>query len=223
MEGPTGFLATMVKPHFIPRTLRGVGGVKLFNIPGVVYPKEILRVKEGLDKKSGRPYASPPVGWGVTTTQAARMLGSSVSAARAWLHRHRVPYRIVCEEKQSTRLFWHKKRIETLMQKRLPILKQRPAEMLSSAEALHSLGVGRSTLYRYEKRGLLSVTKVRKPSAYGMRPACYYKRAEVEKLRQYLSAIRSNEAKMSTYRTTHRPSQRPPQPPCSTPQNPLPP
>ena len=75
----------MVKPNFIPRNLRGVGGIRLFDLPGVFYPREVLVTKAGLDHKSGLPYKEPPIHWGITTGQAADILGLSASATRSLL------------------------------------------------------------------------------------------------------------------------------------------
>lgn len=203
----------MVRPHFIPRTLRGVGGVRLFDIPGVVYPKEMLVTKTGLNQKSGRPYREAPRNWGIPTSEAARILGCSPSAARAWLHRRKVSFRIVGEEGQALRLYWHKARVEALAKKRLPVLRKKTDELVTSAEALRMLGVGRSTLYRYELRGLLSVTKVRKPSPRGLRTCSYYKRSELERMAKYLSSLREKEKEMQSFRKTHLPLRSDPQPP----------
>ena len=198
----------MVKPHFIPRTLKGVGGIRLFDIPGVVYPKEMLITKVGLNHKNGRPYKEAPVSWGIPTSEAAAILHCTPSAARTWLHRRKVPFRIVGEEGQSLRLFWRKERVQALAEERLPVLEQRSVEMIDSVEAQRILGVGRSTLYRYERRGQLSVTKVRKPSPRGLRTCSYYHRTEVERLAQYLHSMRAKEAEMRSFRQVNRPSNR---------------
>ena len=196
----------MVKPHFIPRTLRGVGGVRLFDIPGVVYPKEMLITKVGLNHKSGRPYKEAPVGWGIPTSEAARILHCTPSSARTWLHRRKVPFRIVGEAGQALRLFWSRSRVLALAETRLPVLQSRPESLINSTEAQRLLGVGRSTLYRYELRGRLSVIKMRQPSPRGLRPCSYYKRAEVKRLAQYMSSVRAKEEEIRTFRRTNRPA-----------------
>lgn len=195
----------MVKPHFIPRTLKGVGGVRLFDLPGVVYPKEMLITKVGLNHKNGRPYKAAPVNWGITTNEAAAILGCTASSARTWLHRRKVPFRIVGEEGQALRFFWRKERVEALAKERLPVLRKRSQSLISSSEALCILGIGRSTLYRYERQGKLSVTKVRKPSPRGLRSCSYYNRAEVERLAEYLSSLREKEKEMRTFQQENRP------------------
>ena len=195
----------MVKPHFIPRSLRGVGGVRLFDIPGVVYPREMLVTKAGLDHKSGKPYTKSQKAWGVTTSEAADLLHCSTSAARNWLHRRKVPYRIVGEEGQSLRLFWRRERVIELAQQRWPVLRKRNSSLITSKEAQRILGIGRSSLYRYEQRGQLSVTKMRHTTAHGMRRCSYFKRAEVERLAKYLSSARVKEAEMRSFRRSNRP------------------
>ena len=196
----------MLRPNFIPRTLLGVGGARLFNIPGVVYPKEMLITKAGFNHKDGKPYTDPPLHWGITTNEAARLLGSTPSAARSWLHRHKIPFRIVCEEGQVMRLFWRKQSVLKHANMRLPVLSQRSEELVDSAETLRILGVGRSTLYRYEQRGQLNVVKVRISTSRGMRTCSFYKRAEVEHLADYITILRSKEADISCFRHRHRPT-----------------
>lgn len=195
----------MVKPNFIPRTLRGVGGVRLFNIPGVIYPKEVLVTKEGFDRKSGRPYKLVP-GWGLTSREAATMLGSTPPAARAWLHRRKVPFRIVSEAGKVMRLYWRKDRVEALAGSRNPVLRQRPDSYITTLEARRILCVGRSSLHRYQKNGKLTVTKVRIPSNKGLRLCSYFDRSEVEKLASMLNRVRLKEEELRRLRDSSSPS-----------------
>lgn len=195
----------MVRPNFIPRTRRGVGGIRLFDIPGVIYPKEVLVPKPGLNHKDGLPYREAPC-WGITSREAATMLGCSPAAARTWLHRRKVPYRIVGEEGQTLRIFWRKERVMSLAEKRLPIIHKCPARLISAMEALSILHVGRSSLHRYQERGLLSVVKVRHPSDKGLRKCSYFVRKEVEQLAEHLAVMREKEAELSRIRSKSRPN-----------------
>lgn len=194
----------MVRPNFIPRTLRGVGGVRLFDIPGVVYPKEMLVTKAGLNQKDGKPYREAP-GWGITSREAANILGCTPASARSWLHRRKVPFRIVGEKGQTLRLFWRKEKVLALAAKRLPVVKKCPSTLITSVEALKILRVGRSSLHRYQEKGQLQVMKVRKPSSKGLRKCSYFDRNEVEKLAGYLSALREKEAELDLLRRARRP------------------
>lgn len=185
----------MVRPNFIPRTLIGVGGVRLFNIPGVIYPDEMLHAKPGVKKKDGKPYKTPPE-WGVSSKEAAEILGCSVSATRMALHKHRVHYRWVQDE-ESRRLYWRKSQVEKLLQERLPDMKEAPHKLISTKEATELLGISRSTLQRYYLRGKLKGIQVRfiLPKA-GARRRTYFLRAEVRRLAARLSAMRRRAAEL---------------------------
>ena len=175
----------------------------MFDIPGVIYPKEMLVTKAGLNQKDGQPYREAPV-WGITSREAAALLGCTPPAARTWLHRRKVPYRIVGEEGQTLRIFWRKEMVMSLAENRLPIVQKQPSSLISSEEALRILHVGRSSLHRYQERGQLSVVKVRHPSGKGLRKCSYFNRKEVEKLAGRLTAMRKKEAEIATMRQETR-------------------
>lgn len=186
----------MVKPNYIPRTLVGVGGVRLFDMPGVVYPKEVLRVKRGMNRESGKPYTKIP-SWGIDTATAADMLHSSASSARAVLHRHHVGYRKVAVQGGAPRLYWRRSQVEAIAARRGPLVKQCPARMVDSETARKMLGIGRSTLYRYVRRKLLREKQVRLVTQRGTRVKAYYLRAEVAKLAARMRAIRAREKELT--------------------------
>lgn len=186
----------MVKPNYIPRTLVGVGGVRLFDMPGVVYPKEVLHVERGMDRASGKPYKKIP-SWGIDTAAAATILHSSCSSARAVLHRHKVAYRKVCVSGGTPRLYWRRSQVEAIAARRGPLVKQCPARMVDSETARKMLGVGRSTLYRYVRKRLLHEKQVRLMTMRGTRKKAYYLRAEVAKLAARMRAIRARERELT--------------------------
>lgn len=190
----------MVRPNFIPRTLVGVGGVRLFDIPGVVYPKEVLVPKEGMNRRDGRPYRELPPGWGVTSREVGAMLGCTHAAARAWLRRHKVPFRFVGAEGVSLRIYWKRDRVLALKEARLPLVQDVPSTLISSREAQRILSVERSTLHRYEERGLLSVVKMRRATTRGSRLGSYFARLQVESLARRLSLVRLKEEELSRVR-----------------------
>lgn len=185
----------MVKPNFIPRTLIGVGGVRLFDLPGVVYPKEMLRPARGMNRGSGKPYNKIP-DWGIDTAEAAKLLRSSRSSARAVLHRHKVGYRLVSVQGGPPRLYWRRSQVEALAAHRMPMVKVCPKRMVDSATAREMLGVGRSTLYRYVQKKLLHERQVRLVTPKGTRLKAYYLRAEVAKLAARMHAIRAREREL---------------------------
>lgn len=186
----------MVKPNFIPRTLIGVGGVRLFDIPGVVYPKEVLHAPRGMNRGSGKPYDKVPE-WGISTAEAAAMLHSSCSSARAVLHRHKVGYRQVAENGGPPRLYWRRPQVEALAARRAPLVKGCPRRMVDSATARAMLKIGRSTLYRYVQKKLLHEKQVRLVTPKGTRLKAYYLRAEVAHLAARVRAIRERERELT--------------------------
>ncbi|MCQ2365016.1 MAG: hypothetical protein MJ051_05635 [Akkermansia sp.] len=185
----------MVKPNFIPRTLIGVGGVRLFDLPGVVYPKEMLRPARGMNRGNGKPYNKIPE-WGIDTAEAAGLLRSSRSSARAVLHRHKVAYRLVSVQGGPPRLYWRRSQVEALAARRVPMVKGCPKRMVDSVTAREMLGIGRSTLYRYVQKKLLHERQVRLVTPKGTRLKAYYLRAEVAKLAARMRAIRAREREL---------------------------
>ena len=143
----------------------------------------------------------------MTTNEAASLLGVTASAARSCLHRHKVPYRIVGEEGQALRLYWRRSRLLAIaaLRQREPVLKSCPPAQVTSEEAMRILGISRSTLYRYERSGQLSVVRYRHPSARGPRRFCCYKRSEVERLAEYLTSLRLRQDEISNFRRAHHP------------------
>lgn len=182
----------MVRPNYIPRTLRGVGGIRLFDIPGVIYPEEILRPAKGLSEKTGQAFTTPPP-WGICTHEAARMLGCSSTAARIFLHKQDIPFQIVAAKGKTQCIYWSKQEVQNLCDKRLPIVKCQPAKTLSAAEARALLKIGRSTLYRYVQKRMLREVQVRMITEKGTRKMSFYLKAEVKKLAAKLNAARLHE------------------------------
>ncbi len=185
----------MVQPNFIPRTLRGVGGVRLIDLPGVVYPPEVLRVREGCDRTNGQPYTQRP-SWGISSREAAALLHCSESAARIALHKKRVRCRSVQEPGVPTCLYWDKQQVEKIAAARLPIHESVPGKLVDSQAAAEMLQVGRSSLYRYSKKKWLHPIRLRLKTSLGLRNHVYYRRDEVIKLKRRLGALRMRLAEM---------------------------
>ncbi len=190
----------MVRPNFIPRTLRGVGGKRFFNIPGVIYPQEVLKVKAGTDRKSGLPYNVIPNEWGVSTREAAQMLSCTPSAARNSLHKKRVTFRLVSRPGLAPSIYWKRDQVEGIIKNRLPLLPQTPQRFVTVEEALNILHVRRSSLYRYVRNGKLKEVKVRRMSSKGPRVISLYNRAQVRKLSARIRAVRLKEEELSRLR-----------------------
>lgn len=189
----------MIKPNFIPRTLRGVGGVRLFDIPGVYYPKEMLEAPTERVQQSGTPYTAAPK-WGISTKEAAAMLQCTPAAARMNLQKRKVRYRLVREPGKVPSLYWDRATVSRLAGTRLPVVVRIPAKMFTAEQAAEVLGISRSTLYRYVQKNRLKEYKVRLKTALGTRKVTYYLKAEVRKLAAKLNAIQMHERQAAELR-----------------------
>lgn len=187
----------MLTPVFPIRRRLGVGGIRLYDHPGIRYPKELFVVRRGMNRRNGRPFTDNN-DWGVTSREAGRMMGCTAAAARVWLRRRRVPYRFVKSPGCVTTLYWSKARVAALVDSRLPITsRSATSSLITTAEALRILGVSRSSLYRYQIRGLLRAKYVRSLSSRGLRKCIHYYRSEVESLAAALIAIRRKQAEIN--------------------------
>lgn len=194
----------MLGPNKLPRTLRGVGGIKLIDMPGVIYPPEVLTGKGGWERRRGRIFREAPE-WGITSGEAARLLGCTTSAVRCTLNRHRVKCRKVLDADNILRLYWHREQVEDLAKRRAPIVDAQPKKLISVQEALKILGVSRSSLHRYSRKGMLAEVKVRYSSpGHGLRLKSFYIRSETIKLQRHLKAMREKEAELSRMRKLWR-------------------
>lgn len=180
----------MIGPQFLPRTLRGVGGARLIDMPGVIYPEDMLHGPRGSDTMSGRAHSVPPE-WGISTRQAADMLGVSVRTVRALLNRHKARYCLVSQPKGSACMYWEKKVISRLLANRAPLVQKIPEKLCSAKEACCLLEIARSSLFRYVKQGVLREYKIRHASDTGVRQQAYYLRADVRRLAARRNAARA--------------------------------
>ena len=179
----------MVQPNFIPRTLRGVGGVRLIDLPGVQYPPEMLHVRPGHNARNGLPYEAPPA-WGISTREAAGILKCTSSAVRITLHRRQVRCRAVREPGMSLTLYWDRSEVDRLADRRHPVVGKVPAKLVTPTEACKLLGLARSSLHRYTCKRWLHPVHVRVPSGRGLHHRSFFRRAEVVKLAHHLRALR---------------------------------
>ena len=179
----------MLGPHSLPRTLLGVGGARLIDMPGVRYPESMLHGRRGSDESSGKAYALPPA-WGMSSRQAAEALGVSVRTARALLNRHKARYRLVLQRGRPACLYWERGVVKRLLASRMPLVRKIPAKLCSAAEACCILMVARSTLFRYVKQGALQEYKIRYATDSGVRLLSYYLRADVRLLAARRNAAR---------------------------------
>ncbi len=143
---------------------------KFAHVPGVVYPAEKAVFK-----------ARAPKGW-ITTKEAAETLGCSQSAARQRLARHGVRHVHVLSRGGGRPAFYRKAAVEKLASQ-LPPQSAVPDEMLAMGDAAHVLGMARSAVYRYARKGVIRVLKLRVLGNGGWRERCYFYKAEIEALR----------------------------------------
>lgn len=167
--------------------------MRLYDLPGVVYPESVLRARAGYRRGSGEAYRAAPE-WGISTRQAARVLGCSEAAARNYLHRHRVPFRAVVEPGRPCINYWRRSCVLALVKQRGEIVKRCPARMMDAARAMRELGVGRSTLQRYVRGGMLRQVKLRVLTPRGLKSRAFFMRAQVRMLAAHMRAVRVKEA-----------------------------
>lgn len=188
----------MVGPGLLPRTLRGVGGIRLIDMPGVIYPESMIRGQKGTDTASGKPHATPPP-WGISSRQAAAQLGVSVRSARAILNKHKARYHLVAQRGSPACMYWDKRVVARLVAKRMPLVRKIPEKLCPASEACVILVVARSTLARYVQMKLIKEYKLRHVTPTGVRVVSYYLRAEVRKLaaRRRAAQARAEQARLA--------------------------
>ena len=183
----------------LQRTLTGVGGVRLIEMAGVEYPERVLRARPGYERGSGAAYREAPP-WGISTRQAARLLGCSDAAAREYLHRHKVRFRVVAEPGRPCCNYWQRAAVLALVKERGEIVKRNPERLMGMEEALAVLGVGRSTLQRYVRSGMLRQVKLRLLTGRGLKERVYFLPGKVRALAGHLRALRVREAELQAMR-----------------------
>lgn len=161
------------------RTLEGVGGAKLWNIPGVVYPDEMLAHPHKRHRVT--LVSAPPKNY-ISSAAAAAMLGNSRSACRAYLHKHRVRSVMVAQRGGAAVNYYPLRSVQRLAESRPPIVTEPPAGCIDSAATRALLQVGRSTLFRYIQRGRLEEIKVRYRAKGCTREKEFYPLEQVQKL-----------------------------------------
>lgn len=189
---------------FTPRDLRLLRGARghvvhgnqrFFNVPGVVYPQEVLR--RGVLTDEERFPKKAPKGWLCTEEVRVRFFDwCSAAAMRMRLERGRVRHVIVHEPGQVPRAFWCTKQVEAYVERMEleegPLLRRLPSWAIMAVEAQRVLRVCRSSLLRYAARGIVREFRCRLVDARkGVRKVCYYCRAEVERKGRMLEDYRA--------------------------------
>ena len=178
----------MLKPNRITRTLIGANGERFFDVPGLIYPKEVLHNPPRLEKGTGISDEVPP--WGISTIDAAKLLKCRDSSARALLKKHGITHVKVKQKGKVLALYWDKNEISILMMKRKKELNSVPENYIDTEEACRYLNISYATLNRYINMGMLPVMRVRYRCAKGVRKKCFYLRSGVRRLRYHLQALK---------------------------------
>ena len=190
------------RPGTLPRTLRGVGGIRLINMPGVKYPDSVLQGRKGTDRSSGKAHAEAPE-WGISTRDAAALLGVSSRSVRVMLNRQKAAYRLVARKGKCPCLYWDRRVVDLMLAKRMPLVTHIPEKLCSAREACLLLLVSRSSLSRYVRRKLLHEYRLRHVTKTGIRLLAYYMRAEVRLLAARRKAARIRAENELKERLTH--------------------
>ncbi len=187
----------MVQPNRVKRKLTGIGGKRYFDIPGVIYPEEVLKVKPGYCPKDGLPYTTAPK-WGITTEQAAKILHCSTSAARIMLKRKKVLFHIVRCSTSPPLTYWKKDRVKKIAAEKLPLVTpESTTKLLTTQQAAELLQIGRSTVQRAINANILNPVHLRVTSIQGPRKRCFLRRDEVKKWGMHLRAKKLRELEAS--------------------------
>lgn len=166
----------------VPRTLIGAGGVRLYDIPGVVYPPAVLSGGLYYPCWQGEQVVRrAPIG-SVSTKEAADILMCTPSSAREWLHLKKVRHIRVRQKKGGIMIYWDKKRVSELASERRPLVQDTPSTLVSTEEALVLLNVSRSTLRAYVRTGKLQQVLLRVRLSVGVRECSFYPRQDVARL-----------------------------------------
>ena len=180
-----------VRRNRIPRSLIGVGGVKLYDIPGVIYPQEMLVQSAPPDKeeKEEEILTRPPL-WGIPTEEVARQLGCTVSAARMRMKRNGVERVKVRNSKGILLSYWRREQVRKLCTNTTELVESMPSSYLTAAATAHLLQISRSSLSRYEKLGKLKSIRVMFRTGEYKCIKSYYLRSEVRRLSYHLNSMR---------------------------------
>lgn len=173
--------AYLQSPRFMKRNLKGINGSRFFNIPGVIYPESVLKVKPGYNPQTGEPYQEKPA-WGISSAEAGAILHCTASAARTGLLKHKVRFHVVRTAAGPLQKYWSRTQVEKLAASRLPIAAEAEQGYISMGDAAEKLGVTRTSLQRYCERGLLHPLKRRVNTRCGLRTSFFFSEAEVQRL-----------------------------------------
>lgn len=174
----------MVRRNVIPRRLIGARGIRLYDIQGLVYPTEMLR-----DEPVEKVVAAAPE-WGISSVEAAAILGCTSSSARFKLNKFGVEKVKVSRVGKPPIYYWHREQVEALAAAQRREVRQVSERFMDAHEVGLFLGISRSTIYRYVQSGVLTAHPVRHRTDTGIRLKHFFMRDDVRRLRYHLNALR---------------------------------
>ena len=174
----------MVRRNIIPRRLIGAHRVRLFDIQGISYPESVLKEAPPDDCVTEIPE------WGISTNEAAALLGCKSSSARELMDKFEVRKVKVRRRCLPPTLYWDKSQVEAIAASRPSVLREIPLIYMSAHEVCEYLRISRSTLYRYVRHGLLEVHPVYFRSAQHTCLKHLFLRADIKRFRYHLNAVR---------------------------------
>ena len=167
------------------KTFIGVGGREYISNPKLSFPEHVKIRRRGTNPRSGQPYTEAGSAFVETSAVAARLC-CSASAARQYLHRHGVRFRVVRKGTGPLALYWRRLDVERVLAGREPVRRRVPPCYMDMAGAVSMLGVVRSYVYRLVKKGLLREYRCRMKTARGLRVRCFYHREDLEHVRLHV-------------------------------------
>ncbi len=161
-----------------------------WSLPGVYYPKNHKRdsglksTRKGYNPLTDQPYAGEPSSAWVSTIESAKLLGSSISAARVRLLRLKVPYRKYKRYNSPPVAYWKRSKVEQLVASLLPLEEDESStDWVTTEQAAELIKVGRSTIQRAIVKGEIESRKFRIDSPQGAR---YARRFHAPSVRQFM-------------------------------------
>ncbi len=164
------------------KTFVGADGRRYIRNPKLVFPEHIknrrTRDFPKLNDKLLEVY--------MRTYDAARMMGCSASAARQYLHRHKVNYCVCIAKGVGKCNLWLRTDVARVLKRREPGCKRKPPAYMEMKDAQSFLGVARSYIYKLTRKGLVRQYKCRMKTPKGERVRCLYHRADLEHVQHHL-------------------------------------
>ena len=178
----------MIRPNTIPRTLIGSKGERFYDIPGLVYPKEVLYPQPPQQNEAEMINEPPP--WGISTKEAAALLNCRNSSARVLLRKHGITRVMVKRRMRPPISYWHKGEIEALMQRRVKEVDSMPTQYLSTDDACRQLNISHTTIYRFIRYGKIKGMRVRFRTEKGIRLRYFFRLSQVRLLKYHVEALK---------------------------------